>query len=106
MFILDSLLATPWLLYLSVVLFSLCIGSFLNVVILRLPKMMHQDWRCQCEEFLELPEGQRKPETAITLSSPASTCPSCNHRSESPVAKTGYKPGQGQKEAQTLIRRK
>jgi len=78
--ILDSLLATPWLLYLSVVLFSLCIGSFLNVVILRLPKMMHQDWRCQCEEFLELPEGQRKPEAAITLSSPASTCPSCDHR--------------------------
>ncbi|AZT84557.1 prepilin peptidase [Marinobacter sp. NP-4(2019)] len=80
MLILDSLLATPWLLYLSVVLFSLCIGSFLNVVILRLPKMMHQDWRCQCEEFLALPEGQRKPETPITLSSPASTCPSCNHR--------------------------
>ncbi|WP_297791873.1 A24 family peptidase [uncultured Marinobacter sp.] len=78
--ILDSLLATPWLLYLSVVLFSLCIGSFLNVVILRLPKMMHQDWRCQCEEFLELSEEQRKPEAAITLSSPASTCPSCDHR--------------------------
>ncbi len=78
--ILDSLLATPWLLYLSVVLFSLCIGSFLNVVILRLPKMMHQDWRCQCEEFLELPEGQRKPETPITLASPASTCPSCDHK--------------------------
>ncbi|MFL1464681.1 prepilin peptidase [Marinobacter sp. HN1S83] len=78
--ILDSLLATPWLLYLSVVLFSLCIGSFLNVVILRLPKMMHQDWRCQCEEFLELPEGQRKPETPITLASPASTCPACDHK--------------------------
>lgn len=78
--ILDSLLATPWLLYLSVVLISLCIGSFLNVVILRLPKMMHQDWRCQCEEFLELPEGQRKPETPVTLASPASTCPSCDHK--------------------------
>ncbi|MGF2684911.1 prepilin peptidase [Marinobacter sp. DUT-3] len=80
MLILESLLATPWLLYLSVVLFSLCIGSFLNVVILRLPKMMHQDWRCQCEEFLELPEGQRKPETPVTLASPASTCPSCDHK--------------------------
>ncbi|MGM0767005.1 MAG: prepilin peptidase [Pseudomonadota bacterium] len=78
--ILDALLATPWLLYLTVIFFSLCIGSFLNVVILRLPKMMQQEWRCQCEEFLELPEGQRKPETQITLSSPASTCPSCGHR--------------------------
>lgn len=78
--ILEALLATPWLLYLTVIFFSLCIGSFLNVVILRLPKMMQQDWRCQCEEFLELPDGQRKPETQITLSSPASTCPSCGHR--------------------------
>ena len=77
---LEALLATPWLLYLTVVFFSLCIGSFLNVVILRLPKMMKQEWRCQCEEFLELPDGQRKPENQITLSSPASTCPSCGHR--------------------------
>ncbi|MBS8240721.1 prepilin peptidase [Marinobacter lipolyticus] len=78
--ILEALLATPWLLYLTVIFFSLCIGSFLNVVILRLPKMMQQEWRCQCEEFLELPHGQRKPETQITLSSPASTCPFCGHR--------------------------
>ncbi|MDK9557230.1 A24 family peptidase [Marinobacter sp. M216] len=76
---LDIYLHTPWLLHLSVLLVSLCIGSFLNVVILRLPKMMHQDWRCQCEEFLEVPEQQRKQEAAITLSKPASTCPSCGH---------------------------
>jgi len=79
MLTLDTLLATPWLLYLAVTMVSLCIGSFLNVVILRLPKMMHQDWRCQCEEFLELPENQRKAETPISLSKPASTCPSCGH---------------------------
>ena len=79
MLTLDTLLATPWLLYLAVAMVSLCIGSFLNVVILRLPKMMHQDWRCQCEEFLELPENQRKSEQPITLSKPASTCPSCGH---------------------------
>lgn len=77
---LETFLATPWLLYLSVVLVSLCIGSFLNVVILRLPKMMHQDWRCQCEEFLEVPEQQRKQEEQVTLSKPASTCPSCGHK--------------------------
>ncbi|MEP1217140.1 MAG: A24 family peptidase [Marinobacter sp.] len=77
---LDTFLSTPWLLYITVTLFSLCIGSFLNVVILRLPKMMQQDWRCQCEEFLELPDGQRKDEEPITLAKPASTCPSCGHR--------------------------
>src|SRR5690554_5128056 len=77
---LDVFLNTPWFLYLTVTLVSLCIGSFLNVVILRLPKMMHQDWRCQCEEFLEVPEAQRKKEETITLSKPASTCPSCGHK--------------------------
>jgi len=77
---LDIFLSTPWFLYLSVTLVSLCIGSFLNVVILRLPKMMHQEWRCQCEAFLEVPEGERKQEEPVTLSRPASTCPSCGHR--------------------------
>ena len=76
---LDVFLNTPWLLYTTVTLVSLCIGSFLNVVIFRLPKMMHQDWRSQCEEFLEVPEDQRSKEEKITLSSPASTCPHCGH---------------------------
>ena len=76
---LDTFLATPWLLYTAVIFFSLCIGSFLNVVILRLPKMMQQDWRCQCEEFLELSDDQRKNDEPITLSKPASPCPSCGH---------------------------
>ncbi|MEX0606063.1 MAG: A24 family peptidase [Marinobacter sp.] len=76
---LDFLINTPWFLYSVVAIFSLCIGSFLNVVILRLPKMMHQDWRCQCEEFLELPDAQRKPEEKVTLSTPNSICPSCGH---------------------------
>ncbi|SFR51587.1 type 4 prepilin peptidase 1 Aspartic peptidase. MEROPS family A24A [Marinobacter daqiaonensis] len=77
---LDTLLGTPWLLYLVVLFVSLCIGSFLNVVILRLPKMMQQEWRCQCEDFLAIPEKGRSTEEAITLSKPASTCPSCGHR--------------------------
>lgn len=77
---LDQFLSTPWLLYLTVTLFSLCIGSFLNVVILRLPKMMQQEWRCQCEEFLEVPEKQRKQPPPLSLSKPASTCPSCGHQ--------------------------
>lgn len=75
----EAFLDIPWLLYPAIIVFSLCIGSFLNVVILRLPKMMEQDWRCQCEEFLELPEKQRKKPERITLSSPNSTCPKCGH---------------------------
>ncbi|MBK1852110.1 prepilin peptidase [Marinobacter sp. 1-4A] len=77
---LDLLLSTPWLLYFVVTFVSLCIGSFLNVVILRLPKMMQQEWRCQCEAFLEVAEGERKQEDRVTLSSPASACPSCGHK--------------------------
>ena len=77
---LEIFLNTPWLLYTVVTFFSLCIGSFLNVVILRLPKMMQQGWRCQCEEFLELPAEHRKADEPVTLSKPASTCPSCGHK--------------------------
>lgn len=76
---LDTFLNTPWLLYTTVVFVSLCVGSFLNVVILRLPKMMEQEWRGQCEVLLELPEGQRGVTTPMTLSKPDSTCPSCGH---------------------------
>lgn len=80
MHLLQTILSTPWLLYLSVLFLSLCVGSFLNVVILRLPKMMQQEWRCQCEEFLEVPETARQREPLITLSKPSSTCPGCGHK--------------------------
>jgi leader peptidase (prepilin peptidase)/N-methyltransferase len=76
----DTLFATPWLLFTAIAFVSLCVGSFLNVVILRLPKMMEQDWRCQCEDFLEVPEENRKASQKVTLSSPVSTCPSCGHK--------------------------
>lgn len=76
---LSVFLQTPWLLYTCVGLVSLCVGSFLNVVILRLPAMMQQQWRCQCEELLEVPEPQRQPLQRLSLSKPASTCPHCGH---------------------------
>ena len=64
-------------------IFSLMIGSFLNVVIFRLPKMLEQGWKKECREFLadELakPKSQNKEEF-ITLSTPSSTCPSCQHK--------------------------
>lgn len=64
-------------------IFSLMIGSFLNVVIFRLPKMLEQGWKKECREFLadELakPTSQNEEEL-ITLSTPSSTCPSCQHK--------------------------
>ena len=66
----------PTALYLAVGLFSLCIGSFLNVVIYRTPKMMEQEWRTDCQLFLH-PDQPIIDESKITLSKPASTCPKC-----------------------------
>ena len=76
---LNIFLNTPWLLYSTVAFISLCIGSFLNVVIFRLPAMMQQEWRCQCEELLEVPDAKREPVRVLSLSKPASTCPHCGH---------------------------
>ncbi len=56
-------------------LFGLLIGSFLNVVIHRLPIMMEREWRRQCAELeeRELPAE----ETPYTLVKPRSACPAC-----------------------------
>lgn len=55
---------------------GLCVGSFLNVVIYRLPKMMEQDWQLQCAEL----RGET-PSTAtpFNLARPRSRCPHCGH---------------------------
>jgi len=60
---------------------SLMIGSFLNVVIYRFPKMLEQGWYLECREFLadELKEAPEKDISPLTLSTPNSTCPNCKH---------------------------
>lgn len=54
-------------------------GSFLNVVIYRLPVMLERDWRQQCHEFLEIERQQQDEPAQISLAAPASTCPHCGH---------------------------
>ncbi len=70
----------PLLFPLVVTLVGLMVGSFLNVVIYRLPLMMESQWRKQCHEFLDLPapEGE-EPETVFNLARPGSHCPQCKH---------------------------
>ncbi|WP_417787573.1 prepilin peptidase [Stutzerimonas xanthomarina] len=55
---------------------GLLVGSFLNVVIHRLPIMMQRDWRAQAREFLALPA---EPAPTFNLVLPNSHCPQCDH---------------------------
>ncbi len=58
---LDLLIQTPPLLYAVVALFALAVGSFLNVVIHRLPLMMEEEWRRECAH---LAQSQAEAEAA------------------------------------------
>jgi leader peptidase (prepilin peptidase)/N-methyltransferase len=73
---LDALAQPAFFTTLSVVV-GLAIGSFLNVVVHRLPRMMERDWRAQCAEL----RGEKAPEEpALTLLKPRSHCPACGHQ--------------------------
>ncbi len=68
----------PLLLDCMAILLGLIFGSFLNVVILRLPKIMADDWAQDCAELAG--ESLRDQRSRLSLSSPPSTCPACGHR--------------------------
>jgi leader peptidase (prepilin peptidase)/N-methyltransferase len=64
---------------------GLLVGSFLNVVIYRLPKMMEREWREQCVEFLGAENikdngKQINAPAVFNLITPNSTCPGCGHK--------------------------
>jgi len=75
--VLDFLASTPLAFVLCVTLLGLLVGSFLNVVIHRLPRMMELDWQQQAREALGLPEGEQRPTYNLVL--PNSQCPHCAH---------------------------
>ncbi|MBX9713019.1 MAG: A24 family peptidase [Pseudomonadaceae bacterium] len=62
---------------LCTLLVGLLIGSFLNVVVYRLPKMLLRDWQAQAREILNLPAETDKPTFNLIL--PNSSCPHCAH---------------------------
>ncbi len=63
---------------------GLLVGSFLNVVIYRLPKMLEREWREQCVEFLGADQVSvtipLEEQTPFNLVTPNSTCPNCGHK--------------------------
>ena len=77
-----------WFYLLTVGLVSLCVGSFLNVMIYRLPLMMQREWQTECRVLLAddlQPSKTANTEAAFNLVKPNSTCPKC---------KTAIKPWQ------------
>ncbi len=70
----SLLAASPALFAVVAALLGLVIGSFLNVVIHRLPLMLERQWRAQCAEL----DGQAAPPAAnLSLVAPRSRCPAC-----------------------------
>lgn len=63
----------------AVFVFGLMVGSFLNVVIYRLPKMLEASWRRECQEFLG-DEAAAEAQPRFNLMWPPSACPHCERR--------------------------
>ena len=87
---LDYLIANPTLAYVYIGVISLLVGSFLNVVIHRLPMMMEREWRQQCEDYLT-PADEAGTVTEVTdttdsnnetynLVVPRSACAHCGYQ--------------------------
>jgi leader peptidase (prepilin peptidase)/N-methyltransferase len=78
MTLLELVAGAPALFVTLAVLLGLIIGSFLNVVIHRLPVMMEREWRTQCAELLNQPAPEAN-QPAFNLWTPRSRCPHCSH---------------------------
>ncbi|XOV81362.1 MAG: prepilin peptidase [Aestuariibacter sp.] len=72
----------PLAFYIVVLLLGLIVGSFLNVVIHRLPIMLENDWKAEYQAYFDPASSveDTKPPTRFNLAFPPSTCPSCGHR--------------------------
>ncbi len=69
------LIGQPWAFVTLAVVLGLVVGSFLNVLVWRLPKMLERDWREQAREMLGLPVEPAAP--PYNLMHPNSCCPQC-----------------------------
>lgn len=78
----ESLTAYGWQGAVLFIWAALSVGSFLNVVIYRLPVMLERDWRSQAREFLDLADDDDngQPQPTFNLMTPRSRCPHCDHQ--------------------------
>ena len=65
----------PFWAYVLIFLFSLAVGSFLNVLIHRLPIMLKNEWEQECRSLMNMPAKEKK--TSFNLFWPNSHCPKC-----------------------------
>ncbi len=79
MTIIEYLQQTPLVFTSGVIILGCIVGSFLNVVIHRLPIMMEREWKRECRIILELDsdDSEQQP-TTFNLAQPNSHCPQCN----------------------------
>lgn len=75
-----------WLYYSVIFVLGLLVGSFLNVVIYRLPLILKRQWRSDCIQYLQemkdpalVAGAQAEPTETFNLTVPRSRCPHCQH---------------------------
>ncbi|MBO1256436.1 prepilin peptidase [Alteromonas sp. 5E99-2] len=82
----DTFFSVPWFFYSVIIVVSLMVGSFLNVVIYRLPIMMERSFKYECNAYFNADENEAAnaknvaaPQDTFNLAKPDSTCPHCKH---------------------------
>ena len=69
----------PMLVALLAGLLGVFVGSFLNVVIYRLPLRLQHEWRSECRSLLEMDESDHEPAPPQNIATSRSACPHCGH---------------------------
>ena len=86
MTIVELLETSQAFLIIASLVLGLLVGSFLNVIIYRMPVILQRDWKRQCSEFLEIDNSLSEDKShslkheAFNLQQPASHCPHCYHK--------------------------
>ena len=86
MTIVELLETSQAFLIIASLVLGLLVGSFLNVIIYRMPVILQRDWQRQCSEFLEIDNSLSKDKShslkheVFNLQQPASHCPHCYHK--------------------------